>query len=737
MPRLLRRTLLIGSLAIAGGVAFGVWSVRRPADNPLAHGLTPFVSITPQGITLITPRAEMGQGIHTTLAALIAEELDLAWEQVRTDHGPPARAYYNSALMRGEWRYHPEGLSGWQQALADTLGDVAKPLDIQITGGSTSTLDGYLRLRLAGATARETLKEAAARRLGTPRDRLGTEDGHVTAPDGSRIPYTDLATDAAQLDPITPELRPPSAWRLLGRSLPRVDMTAKATGTATYAGDIRLPGMRFATLRMTPYPGGGMEGFDPTPARALPGVEHVIDLDTGFAVIARTTWEAMQAADAIPVEWTPGNAPATTAEMFEAIRTAFGNRRNARPRNDGNTDRALGGAADVIATEYRVPFLHHATMEPMGAAALYDNGQLTLWSGNQAPILHRRKAAEALGIAPDAVTLHTPMMGGGFGRRAETDFTVLAARIAAAVPGTPVQVTWSREEDFTHGFYRPAAIARFQGALDAGRIAAIEAKVAAPSVTRQAARRMTGFAPPGPDRGHLEGIADQPYDFANFRVEGYLAELPVPVGFWRAVGNSFNGFFLESFVDELAHAAGRDPLAFRLDHLRDASARAVLEAVAEMSDWAEATPEGTGRGVAFTRSFGTPVAQVVELTEDAGALRISRAWIACDVGRALDPAIIRQQMEGGLIYGLSAAAVQQITFAEGRVEQQNFPDHDALRITGAPHTEVRILESGRHMGGVGEPATPPALPALANAVFDLTGERIRELPLSPRVAFVL
>jgi isoquinoline 1-oxidoreductase beta subunit len=285
---------------------------------------------------------------------------------------------------------------------------------------------------------------------------------------------------------------------------------------------------------------------------------------------------------------------------------------------------------------------------------------------------------------------------------------------------------------------RPAAIARMRGAVADGRVVAFDAKVAAPSVTRQASRRMAGFAPPGPDRGHLEGMADQPYRFANARVEGFLAELAVPVGFWRAVGSSFNGFFHESFVDELAHAAGRDPLAFRLDHLEDAPSRAVLEAVAGMSGWTGRTPPGTGRGVAFTRSFGTPVAQVVELVQEPGGLiRIARAWVACDTGRVLDPGILRQQMEGGLIYGLSAAALQQITFAGGRIEQRNFPDHDALRITGAPRIEVRMLASGEHLGGAGEPATPPAMAALANAVFDLTGERLRELPLSRRLNFVV
>ncbi len=738
--RIARRTFLIGSAAVAGGVAFGVWHLHRPAPNPLTAeagaSLNPFVIVDQSGTTIITPRAEMGQGIHTTLAALVAEELDLAWEDVRVLHGPPAQAYYNSALLRGEWRYHPEGLSGWQSALADTLGRVGKVMQLQVTGGSTSTLDGFVRLRMAGAAAREALKAAAAERLGVPVAELATQDGNVIGPDGTVIAYGELAEAAARVDPPAVTLRSPEEWRFLGRSMPRVDMLAKATGTAEYALDVRLPGMRFATVRMNPHLGGEMTGFDPEPALAMPGVERVIDLGTGIAVVARTTWEAMQAAEAVSVEWGPAPYPDTTEDMFDSIAAAFDTRRNSRRRNDGDADAALADAGTVIEAEYRVPFLHHATMEPMGAAALFTGARLELWSGNQAPVLHAEKAAEAVGLDPDRIVLHTPMMGGGFGRRAETDFTVLAARIAAEMPGTPILLTWSREEDFSHGFFRPAAIARMRGTVAEGRVTAFDAKVAAPSVTRQAMQRMSGFAPPGPDQGHVEGLADQPYRFGAYRVEGYLADLAVPVGFWRAVGNSFNGFFHESFVDELAHAAGADPLAFRLAHLDDPAARGVLEAVAEMSGWDGETEAGTGRGVAMTRSFGTPVAQVVEVIDDEGWIRISRAWVACDVGLALDPGIIRQQMEGGLIYGLSAAAMEEITFAGGRVEQKNFPDHDALRITGAPEIAVRILESGQHMGGVGEPATPPAMPALANAVFDLTGERIRELPLSRRLRFV-
>ena len=743
--RIARRSFLIGSAAVVGGVAFGVWQATRPVDNPLrpetGAALNPFVIVDDDGVTVIAPRAEMGQGIHTTLAALVAEELDLEMEDLRVLHGPPAQAYYNAALLRGELRYHPEGLGGWRRVMADALGAGSRVLRLQVTGGSTSTLDGFVRMRMAGATAREALKLAAAQAHGVPRDRLATDAGHVVLPDGRRIPYGALASAAAEVELPEVSLRPASEWRLLGRAQPRIDALAKSTGTARYAIDVRRPGMRFATVRMCPFPGGGMRGYDPARAEGMSGVDRVIDLDTGIAVVARTTWEAFEAARAVEIVWDRGSGPDTTEAAFERIATAFDGRRNARPRNDGDVDAALA-AADVVSADYRLPFLHHTTMEPMGAAALFDpegpdGPHLTLWSGNQAPILHRDKAAEALGLPSEAVTLHTPMMGGGFGRRAEFDFTVLAARVARAVEGTPVQVTWSREEDMRHGFYRPGALARMRGAVADGRVQAFDAKVAAPSVMRQSSRRFSGFAPPGPDRAHLEGIADQPYAFENCRVEGYLSETALPVGFWRAVGNSFNGFFHECFLDELAHAAGADPLAFRLEHVTDPAARAVLETVAEMSEWTGTTPDGTGRGVAMTRSFGTPVAQVVEVTQDGDEVRIARAWVACDVGRALDPAIVAQQMQGGLIHGLSAAAYEQITFDDGQVVQGNFPDYTPMRLPQAPRVQVRVLESGEHMGGAGEPATPPAMPALANALFDLTGQRLRELPLSRHIRFAV
>lgn len=741
LGRITRRTLLVGAVALGGGAAFGIWQVRRPVTNPLAPDsgatLNPYLIIDGDDITIITPRAEMGQGIHTTLAALVAEELDIDWTQVRHWHGPPAPAYFNGALMHGAIPGAEYARPDWQIALAEVLGEASKVLGLQVTGGSTSTVDAYDRMRLAGAGAREALKAVAADRLGVDVAALSTEGGHVIGPDGARIAYGDLAAEAAERPVPQPALRDPSEWRLLGRALPRLDMVEKVTGTAAFGTDIKLDGLKCATLRLCPYPGGGMTGFDPQPALAVPGVEHVIDLGDGIGVVARNTWAAMQGAEALEVDWTRGDVPDSTGAMFDRITQAFDGRRNSRMRNDGDVERGASEHAHRVTAEYRVPFLHHMTMEPMSATALMADGHLTVWCGNQAPRLHVDRAAAAAGIDAENVTLHTTYMGGGFGRRAESDFTHYAAKLAAALPGVPIRLTYSRAQDTAHGFLRPAAVARMDASLSGGWPLTLTARVAAPSVSHQAIARMTGRRMGGPDRGHVEGLFDQPYAIENYRVEGYLADLDVPVGFWRAVGNSQNAFFHESFIDELAHEAGADPLEFRLHLIREAHrpSAQVLEAVAEMSDWGN-PPEGRAHGVAFCHSFGTPVAQVVEVGRDGGALRITRAWIACDPGRVLDPGIVRAQMESGLIFGLSAAISGAITFEGGRVQERNFPDADPLRMHNSPEIAVRILEDNPHMGGVGEPGTPPAAPALANAVFALTGERVRELPLNRHLDFL-
>ncbi len=733
--KIARRTFLIGSAAILGGVAFGAYAVYRPAPNPLkpAPGeavFNPFVMISRDRITLIAPRAEMGQGVRTTWAALIAEELDVDLDEVTVLHGPAAAAYYNSALIGESLPDRGYDRSGFGDLLGDILSPLGKTLGLQVTGGSTSMRDGFERMRAAGASARETLKQAAAVKYGVKREQLETARGRVILPDGTELPYTELAEIAATVQPIDALVRDRSEWRLLGRSMPRIDMVEKVTGAARYGIDVRLEGMKFAAVRINPRLGGGMRGFDASAAEAMEGVEKVVDLGNGVAVVATNTWLAMQALDAMRIDWEEAPYPPDTEAIFARIEAAFDEAPNSTLRDDGDAG-ALPEGAEVLEAEYRLPYLAHATMEPMNATARFTPGKLEIWAGTQAPTFLAMKAGEAVGLDADDVVVNTTYLGGGFGRRVEFDFGVLAARVARAMPGVPVQVTWSREEDMTHDMYRPGAIARMRGAVKDGRAVALDGQVAAQSPTRGIVQRVLGLSAFGPDKAHVEGLFNQPYAIPAFRVRGHLADPGVPVGFWRSVASSFNGFFMESFIDEMAHAAGRDPLEFRLEMARaewEPAAR-VLEAVAEMSGWSGRTPAGVGRGVAMTYSFGTPVAEVIEVVQAPGGIRIDRAWIAVDPGVALDPGNIRAQMVSGMVYGLSAACFGEITFADGAVEQRNFPDYDALRMHNMPRVDVRILENQPDLGGVGEPGTPPAAPALANALFDLTGKRARSLPL--------
>ncbi len=738
-----RRTFLIGSVAVAGGVAFGAWQVARNPDNPLRPGggakaLNPWLIVGTQSITIIVPRAEMGQGVQTTLAALVAEELDVDLADIRIEHGPPAQAYFNEALLAGR-DYADSGLAPASGLGAVLVKAMPKILSMQVTGGSTSSIDAYFKMRKAGAAARIALMRAASQRLGMGIDQLKTEPGFVVAPDGTRLAYGTLADAAAGFAPEkNPPLKPRAQWRLLGKSLPRLDQVPKATGTATFGMDVRLDGMLFASLRMNPRLGAGMRGYDATLAQKMDGVERVIDLGNGVAVIASNTWLAIQAVNAIEVEWEDAAYPSETEAIFAQIAKAFDDKPNITARDDGDISRLSG---NVISAEYRAPYLAHATMEVMNSTALFTGDALQIWSPNQSPIQAQKDAAKAVGLGVDAVTLHTTLMGGGFGRRANVEFVPLAARVAKAMPGVPVQTTWSREEDMRHDFYRPGAIARLRAQLDdvqPARLASFEARLAAPSIMGQMISAQVGLSLSPADRTICEGLADQPYGIENFHVTGHAADVAIPVGFWRSVGNSQNAFFMESFIDEVAHAAAVDPLEFRLNTIRPehAVSAQVLENLRELSGWTGQTPDGIGRGVAFTYSFGSPVAEVVEVAAEDGLIRIREVWIAADLGVVLDPENAEAQLTGGVNFGLSAAVFGEITFAGGEVEQENFPDYDALRMVSAPRYNVVLSEENTRIGGVGEIGTPPAAPALANALFDLTGQRVRALPLGKVFDFV-
>ena len=728
-----RRTFLIGSTAIVGGAAFGVYQINRDAPNPLVAGegeatLNPFVLITKDGVTLITPRAEMGQGVQTTLAALAAEELDVAWEDITVLHGPPAQAYYNSVFLGFAIPGAHYKDTAFKHGLRQQVGKVGKLLDLQGTGGSTSMKDFYERMRYVGASAREALKIAASIIIGVDVADLTTKDSAVIAPDGTIIPYVDLVEAVRNVTAPDVELRDKSTWKYLGRPMPRTDMVGKSTGTAQYATDIQLDRMKFATVRMSPTR-NGMISYDADIAKKMDGVEAIINMGDGIAVVATNTWLAIQAAEAVDISWAPATYPADTGGLRSAILASLKGEANSTVRDDGDVSTDVAGTE--VTAEYYVPWLAHTTMEPMTATAYFTGDALEVWAGNQSPTATRDACAQAVGLDPAQVTINTTMMGGAFGRRGENDFSVQAALIAKAMPNTPIRMAWSRKEDIRNDFFRPAIAAQFRGVIQDAKAVLVDGKIAGPSVFHISSLRQQGSIPPGPDRLHVEGAADQPYSIPNFRIAGYLTDIDVPLGFWRSVGASANGFILDTFIDELAHAAGTDPLQFRLDLARSehGPSASVIEAVREMSAWTGNTPDGIGRGVAFTHSFGTPVAEVIEVEDTGNGIKINKCWIAADLGVVLDPRIVETQMISGVIYGLSAAMQGEITFSDGMVEQENFYDYDALRMHTVPKFEVRLLENNLFLGGAGEPSTPPSMPALGNALFDLTGTRARELPL--------
>jgi isoquinoline 1-oxidoreductase beta subunit len=751
VAKIARRTFLIGSAAMAGGLAVGYYEFRRPYPNPLKRGqsrdgavFNPYVAIAPDNrITVIVPRAEMGQGVRTTLAALVAEELDVPLESVHVEHGPASWAYYNSGGLEdgGPFAKFDTGFAA--EAARGLFGATGKMLGLQMTGGSSSTTDAFVKMRRAGATARLLLVQAAAEALDAPAQSLRTKDAVIVdAASGKSVPYGAVAARAALLSPPSnAPLKPKEAWRILGKPQQRVDIPDKVTGKATFGIDVDLPEMLFATVRINPNLGGAMRSFDGAAALKMPGVIKIVEIGNGVAVIADNTWRAFKAAEAVKIDWAPASYPSSTEVMFDSIAKRAGYGEGFAFRNDGDAPDVIKAARreDVIEAEYRAPFLAHACMEPMNSTAQWKDGKLDIWTPTQVPTLIQTVAAREFGIRSEDANVHVTLLGGGFGRRLETDYALYAMRAAKHTDGRPVKVTWTREEDMSHDAYRPAAIGRFRGVVQKGGLpVAVDANIASPSILKSVAGRMWPYVPiGGPDKIVAEGSFDQPYDISNYRVCGAVADLIVPIGFWRSVGNSYNGFFHETFMDELAHKSGIDPVEMRRKLMAKwPTAVKVVEKAAQMSGWGSELPKGKARGFGFTLSFGTWVAEVAQVSLEGDAIRIEKVWCAADIGTALDPRIIESQLQSAIIFGLSAATGQEITFKDGKVEQANFTDYDALRMHQAPAIEVAILENSPWMGGIGEPGTPPSLPALGNAIFAATGKRIRELPLSKHVTFV-
>ncbi|MIL09927.1 xanthine dehydrogenase family protein molybdopterin-binding subunit, partial [Salmonella enterica subsp. enterica] len=558
------------------------------------------------------------------------------------------------------------------------------------------------------------------------------------------VTYGEVAQDAAKIAPPSEiRLKDRADWKLLGKSQPRVDMHDKVTGAPIFGVDVRLPDMLYGTVRMSPVFGAKPVKSDVSKAEKMPGVVKIVALDTsyghGFGVIADNTWAAFKAAEAIEVEWGKPDYPADSKAIMKAIVAAADSGEGSALRDDGDVNKAFADAPQerIIEAQYTVPYLAHAPMEPMNATARLKDGVLDVWAPNQMPVLVRWFCSDLAGVPGDKTFVHTTSMGGAFGRRGELDYAMYATLLAKETAGRPVKVTWTREEDTRHDAYRTAAAARMRARIgDDGLPVAIDLRVSGQNMMASIMKRWFSRDGGGTDASITDGSHNQPYTVPNYRVTNIAAPLTIPVSFWRSVGNSQNGFFHESMMDEIAVAGKIDPVEMRRKLMaQHPAALAVVNKVAEMSNWGEALPAGKARGFAFTLSFGSWVGQAIQVAETPDGVKLEKMWIAADVGTAIDPRIIEAQLFSGAIYGLSAAMNEAITFRDGMVEQSNFHDFDAMRIFQAPEFEIAILENFHKMGGVGEVGVPPAAPALANAIFALNGKRIRNLPLSSEVTF--
>lgn len=756
-----RRSLLLSGAAASGAVLVG-WAVLPPRSRLGSPALWPtqtgaialngWIKVAADGaVILAMHRSEMGQGVHTALALLVAEELEVPLQRIRFEQAGYDAIYGSAAAFVGALPFHaserePGRESTTLRAARWMTVKLARELGINVTGGSASVADSWEPLRLAAATARALLVGVASLRWKLPVAELNARDGVVSHASGQRAHYGELAEQAALSRPGDVILKPAQNFRRIGRPAARVDLAAKCDGSAHFGIDVRLPGMVYAAILHNPMLGGSPGTVDVDAALRRPGVERVVRLpplagaSAALAVVGRTTWHAFEGAKALDVQWSVPPGGALESKRIEAALERAA--RDGAERDDGvafwtrgDARSALAGSARRVEALYRAPYMAHATMEPMNCTARVLDGAVEVWAPTQVPGLARAAAAQVAGVAPEAVTLHLTYLGGGFGRRLEVDVVAQAVRIALETGGRPVQLVWSREEDFGHDFYRPAGVALLRAGLDdAGRVTALAITSAGDSITpRWLERVLPTFSGPFdlPDKSAVEGLYDLPYDIANQRIAHVATHSGVPIGNWRSVGHSHNAFFGEGFIDELAHAAGQDPFRFRLALLEGMPRHAaVLTLAADKAGWGAAAPAGRARGIALHESFGTIVAQVVEASLDGKTPRVHRVVCAVDCGVAVHPSGVAQQMESAVIFGLSAALFGRIDIEDGVVRQRNFPDHPLLTLAQTPAIETHIVASDQPPTGMGEPGVPPLAPALANALFILSGRRLRELPLA-------
>jgi isoquinoline 1-oxidoreductase beta subunit len=740
-----------GALIIGWGVLpqrsrIGAPSLMLPKEGDVA--LNGWIKITSDGsVVLAMPRSEMGQGVHTALPMLAAEELDVPLSAVRIEQAGVDSIYGNVSMLVASLPFHPledEAEDGFGRVKASrwVVGKVARELGINATGGSSSVADAWDVIRTAAATARASLLGATSLQWKLPVEELSVKDGVITHASGKSASYGQMARYAAATPPGPVRLKDRKDWKIIGRSVPRLDVAAKVDGSARFGLDVRLPGMKYATIRLCPMLGGASGGVRADKALAMAGVERLVLLPAyagstaGFAVVAKSYWHARQAIQAVDADWQQRPRGALDsrridAELEAAVRAQEGHVFH----EQGDAQVAENQADRSIEAWYRAPYLAHATMEPMNCTAQVRGGKVEVWVPTQVPEMAHAIAARVAGVPTDAVTLHVTLLGGGFGRRLEVDYVAQAVRVAMDCGGAPVQLIWSREEDTGHDFYRPMHVAMLRSAIDGqGNVISLRIKSAGDAITpRWVERGLPALAGPidTPDKTTAEGLFDLPYGIASQHMEHVATRMGVPVGFWRSVGHSHNAFFSESFMDELAAETKTDPVEFRRRLLKQAPRYlAVLNLAAEKAGWGGALPAGRARGVALHESFGSIVAQVAEVSLEGGKPRVHRVVCAADCGTVVNPNIVAQQMESAVIFGLTAALYGRIDIHEGVVQQGNFPNYPMVALAQAPQVETWLIASQRPPGGVGEPGVPPVAPAVANALFRLTGQRQRALPLA-------
>jgi isoquinoline 1-oxidoreductase beta subunit len=751
-----RRTWLLSALGATGALVVG-WGVM-PARSRLGSpefmlqtqgdvALNGWIKIAADGaVVLAMPRSEMGQGVHTALAMLVAEELDVPLSRVRLEQAGGDSIYGNVAMLVASLPFHPLDSEGehkpTQIKMAEWLvGKVARELGLNATGGSSSIADLWDPLRMAAATARASLVQAAAAAWQVPASEITVVNGWMQHTSGQSAHYGQMVAAASGSTPSSIQTKSRDKWQLIGQPAPRTDIPSKVTGQAQFGADVRLPDLLFAAVQMCPMIGGSAASMDTKDALALKGVSKVVPLDAwgggtaGLAVVGQTTWHARQGVQAVKVQWQPPSTGALDTQRIQAdLIMALNEESGFTFHEQGVPDQAKKAAATRIDALYQAPYLAHATMEPMNCTAQVKDGKVEIWVPTQVPQMVRDMAAKVAKINKDQVTVHVTQLGGGFGRRLEVDFVGQAVQVAMACEGQPVQLSWSREEDMTHDFYRPMHLAKLQASLDEkGEVTSLRIKSAGDAITpRWMSRAVPMLSGPidMPDKTTAEGLFDLPYGFTTQHMSHVTTKSGVPVGFWRSVGHSHNAFFSESFVDELAAATQQDPLAFRLKLLKDTPRyAAVLQLAADKAGWGKPLAAGRARGIALHKSFGSIVAQVAEVSLANGQIRVHRVVCAIDCGTVVNPGTVAQQMESSVVYGLSAALYGRIDIVDGVVQQGNFPSYPMVSLSQAPQVETHIVASHSPPAGVGEPAVPPIAPAVGNALFTLTGKRQRTLPL--------